>query len=446
MADEQSTDFAFWGNYSGNTSCGVQTRNPRKGKTVLSASSGEVAFYEATFPAGLRRLGIPSNDSSRGRGRTSSEVMGHPSKKCNKVLILSSTEEERFRQVFEKIEEGHFKIPVILNLETFYKYFTPGRVKVSSSDGGMARSEIRGGAEGDIKGESVAIADHATMSRRLKLSELAKVMAQKAIALALKGVAKKTKTGSGVHEVPARPPTILREGRSARQTLGQALGPQALVIASTATAEKILARVILLDDKEKVEKLTFDQVVTKFLHVLGVILGSSLAVRSRDFAKHALNQRALVESSKMEMVQAQNRAIELERALAKEKTKGKKAAEEIEARNEVVAKLEARVAELEKSQNLAKGRIIAAFKESDNFLEAVRGSTSSYFGDGFDFYTRQLAHQYPNLGLDLEDIEMDHDLLAKRRLRPRRERPRMKVQPKRKRLERSPPRQQVREL
>ncbi|GFZ00559.1 hypothetical protein Acr_14g0001940 [Actinidia rufa] len=32
---------------------GVQTRIPRKGEMVLSASSGEVAFYEAAFPAGL---------------------------------------------------------------------------------------------------------------------------------------------------------------------------------------------------------------------------------------------------------------------------------------------------------------------------------------------------------------------------------------------------------
>ncbi|GFZ02200.1 hypothetical protein Acr_15g0008090, partial [Actinidia rufa] len=58
-------------------------------------------------------------------------------------------------------------------------------------------------------------------------------------------------------------------------------------------------------------------------------------------------------------------------------------------------------------------RIIAAFKESDDFLEAVRGSASSYFSDGFDFCKRQLAHQYPDLGVDLEDVEMDHELLAK---------------------------------
>ncbi|GFZ19886.1 RING/FYVE/PHD zinc finger superfamily protein [Actinidia rufa] len=122
----------------------------------------------------------------------------------------------------------------------------------------------------------------------------------------------------------------------------------------------------------------------------GVILGSSLAVRSRDFAESALNQKAVAESAEMEMVRAQNRAIELEGALAEEKAKGKKRAQDADARDKVIARLEARISELERSQSLTQGRIIAAFKESDDFLEA-----------------------YPDLGVDLEDVEMDHELLAK---------------------------------
>ncbi|GFY95424.1 hypothetical protein Acr_10g0008090 [Actinidia rufa] len=109
---------------------------------------------------------------------------------------------------------------------------------------------------------------------------------------------------------------------------------------------------------------------------------------------------------------AQNRSLKW-RVLAEEQAKGKKLAEDADAKSKVIAKLEARISELEKSQSLTQGRIIAAFKESDDFLEAVRGSTSSYFGDGFDFCKRQLAHQYPDLGVDLEDVEMDHEFLAK---------------------------------
>ncbi|GFZ16011.1 hypothetical protein Acr_25g0004200 [Actinidia rufa] len=282
------------------------------------------------------------------------------------------------------------------------------------------------------------------MSKRLKLSDLAKVVAQKAATSASKGVVisegsettsgkrvlddgskgkqvaqspepKKARIDTGASRAPAKPPVASGAGSSAQRTLGEALGPQASVMASAATAKKILAGVILPADKEKVDKLTFDQVVTKFIHALGqgVILGSSLTVRSRDFAESALNQKAVAESAKMEIVRAQNRAIELEGALAEEKAKGKKLTEDVDARNKVIAKLEARISELEKSQSLTQGRIIAAFKESDDFLEVVRGSASSYFGDGFDFCKRQLAHQYPDLGVDLEDVEMDHEFLAK---------------------------------
>ncbi|GFZ20778.1 hypothetical protein Acr_28g0014830 [Actinidia rufa] len=398
--------------------------------TILGELNGD---NSATFHAGRvtrkiffrlgRQLGVPSDDSSRGRDvrvPRSWSALGAGLILYRGGEVPSGLREDR---------RGHFKIPVILNSKTFLQVFRPrpsrGILKRRRYDWRRGRGE----AEGDIRGESAATADHAriireemlsphafnldvkavrgkgprplrpditvsatAMSRRLKISELAKVVTQKVAPLS---EAKKNKTGSGVHEAPTRPPTVPGEGSSARRTLGEALGPQVSVMASATTAEKILARVILPVDKEK-----------------GVILGSSLAVCSRDFVEGALNQRALAESSEMEMVRAQNRAIELEGALAEEKTKGKKATEKIETRNEVVAKLEARVTELEKSQNLAKGRIIAAFKESDDFLEVVRGSTSSYFGDGFDFCKRQLAHQYPNLGLDLEDIEMDHDLLA----------------------------------
>ncbi|GFY81644.1 hypothetical protein Acr_01g0014530, partial [Actinidia rufa] len=229
------------------------------------------------------------------------------------------------------------------------------------------------------------------MSKRLKLSDLAKVVAKKAATSASKGVVisegsettsgkralddgskgkqvaqspepKKARIDIGAFGASARPPVISGAGSSARQ---------------------------------------------------GVILGSSLAVRSRDFAEGALNQKAVAESAEMEMVRAQNRAIELEGALAEEKAKGMKLAEDVDARGKVISKLEARVSDLEKSQSLTQGRIIAAFKESDDFLEAVRGSASSYFGDGFDFCKRQLAKQYPDLGVDLEDVEMDQELLAK---------------------------------
>ncbi|GFZ02371.1 hypothetical protein Acr_15g0009790 [Actinidia rufa] len=261
------------------------------------------------------------------------------------------------------------------------------------------------------------------MSKRLKLSDLAKVVAQKAATSASKGVviSEGSETTSGKRALDdgskGKQVAQLLESKKAKIDTGERLKLQRgrPLLQEGLQQKKIMAGVILPADKEKVDRLTFDQVVTKFLHVLGqgVILGSSLAVRNRDFAECALNQKAVAESAEMEMVRAQNRAIELEGALAKEKAKGKKLAEDADARDKVIARLEARISELEKSQSLMQGRIIAAFKESDDFLEAVRGSASSYFGDGFDFCKRQLAHQYPDLGVDLEDVEMDHEFLAK---------------------------------
>ncbi|GFS30801.1 hypothetical protein Acr_00g0014170 [Actinidia rufa] len=228
------------------------------------------------------------------------------------------------------------------------------------------------------------------MSKRLKLSDLAKIVAKKAATSASKGVVisegSETTSGKRALDDGSKGKQVAQspEPKKARIDIGASGASARPPVISG--AEKILAGVVLPADKEKVDRLTFDQVVTKFLHVVGqgVILGSSLAVRSRDFAEGALNQKAIAESAEMEMVRAQNRAIELEGALAEEKAKGMKLAEDVDARG-----------------------------KSDDFLEAVRGSASSYFGDGFDFCKRQLAKQYPDLGVDLEDVEMDQELLAK---------------------------------
>ncbi|GFS28932.1 hypothetical protein Acr_00g0004710 [Actinidia rufa] len=229
------------------------------------------------------------------------------------------------------------------------------------------------------------------MSKRLKLSDLAKVVAKKAATSASKGVviSEGSETTSGKR--------ALDDGSKGKQ-VAQSPEPKKARIDTGASGASVRPPVTSGAGSSARQ---------------GVILGSSLAVRSGNFAEGALNQKAVAESAEMEMVRAQNRAIELEGALAEEKAKGRKLAEDVDARGKVISKLEARISNLEKSQSLTQGRIIAAFKESDDFLEAVRGSVSSYFGDGFDFCKRQLVKQYPDLGVDLEDVEMDQELLAK---------------------------------
>ncbi|GFY88358.1 hypothetical protein Acr_06g0002980 [Actinidia rufa] len=248
------------------------------------------------------------------------------------------------------------------------------------------------------------------MSKRLKLSDLAKVVAKKAATSASKGVVisegSETTSGKRALDDGSKGKQVAQspEPKKARTTPERPGLPRDPLVISG--AEKILAGVVLPADKEKVDRLTFDQVVTKFLHVVGQVFsfpskmfsihiwcGNSdsacsrgyLGVFSRrtqqDFAEGALNQKAVAES-------AENGDGHLE-VRGEDFRSGKRASPSHKAG----------------SSPLSKSRMI--------FLEAVRGSASSYFGDGFDFCKRQLAKQYLDLGVDLEDVEMDQELLAK---------------------------------
>ncbi|GFZ00366.1 ankyrin repeat-containing 2B [Actinidia rufa] len=106
-----------------------------------------------------------------------------------------------------------------------------------------------------------------------------------------------------------------------------------------ARREKILAGVILPADKEKVDKLSFDQVVTKFFHIVG---------------------------------------------------QEKKASKELKEKTEVVVGLEAEVAEMKKNEALTKGKAIEEYNSSNDFHEAVESAASKYFGEGFKFCKRQV--------------------------------------------------------
>ncbi|GFS41519.1 hypothetical protein Acr_00g0074820 [Actinidia rufa] len=170
----------------------VQTRILGKGETDLSASFGRDDWeFHPTIPREERAV----------RVLRSWGVLG---KQCNKVPILSPTEEERFHQVFEKIGEGHFKIPVILKSRTFFKYFAPAESRLGCV--GTIREEMRrislhasnldllrrsGERDRDhflgLTPSSLSSSSGSRL-RRIKLSELAKVTTQKAIAPSSKGV------------------------------------------------------------------------------------------------------------------------------------------------------------------------------------------------------------------------------------------------------------------
>ncbi|GFS42084.1 hypothetical protein Acr_00g0078020 [Actinidia rufa] len=57
-----------------------------------------------------------------------------------------------------------------------------------------------------------------------------------------------------------------------------------------------------------------------------------------------------------------------------------------------VVRLEADMAELKK-------KAIVEFKALDEFQEVVEFKASKYFGEGFDFYKRQISHLHPDLDI-----------------------------------------------
>ena len=71
------------------------------------------------------------------------------------------------------------------------------------------------------------------------------------------------------------------------------------------------------------------------------------------------------------------------------------------------------IVELRNREARAKMLAITKFKSSSDFQEAIENVPSKYFSEGFDFYKRQLDVHHPNLGIDLDTMDMDHEFLEK---------------------------------
>ncbi|GFY87646.1 hypothetical protein Acr_05g0012850 [Actinidia rufa] len=86
-----------------------------------------------------------------------------------------------------------------------------------------------------------------------------------------------------------------------------------------------------LADKEKVDKLTLDQTATKLFHVIVqvLVLGSSLAVRSREAGEQASLQEGRVASMETEVARLQKFAADLEQQLAESRACEQQANDEL---------------------------------------------------------------------------------------------------------------------
>ncbi|GFY84217.1 hypothetical protein Acr_03g0009910 [Actinidia rufa] len=174
-----------------------------------------------------------------------------------------------------------------------------------------------------------------------------------------------------------------RPGEGSSTNPGTGLGPTASILGSPSVAEKLLRGVIPAADKEKVEKLTLDQTATKLFHVIGqaLVLGSSLAVRSREGGEQASLQEGQAASMEIEIARLQKRSGML-------------------------------VNELREALNKSKEFVVEEFKSSSEFMVAVEDFAYKYFGEGFNFCKMQLCRHHPDLAIDLEGTVVDQDLLA----------------------------------
>ncbi|GFZ15876.1 hypothetical protein Acr_25g0002850 [Actinidia rufa] len=422
---------------------GIQLRILEEGKTILSTRPGKVALYEAAF---------------------------HDGKSCNKLPVLTEDEAKRTAEVLGKIEPGvYFDVSKVLDSKTFKKHFARGRMEVSSRGGEITTSGDEGESRlsrGDLQHGSPSRGDSWWLGGKvqdpfsnlfprgsslrsdlrseslsdsglsLKLRSDGKVLKNSPFILLLswsnarfiysyvsmdqpvhsdqKGWGEEgcelngdisttlerdchsRKTSSGGRPQPHRkegrsedskgkeamlPPlpkrtksnkgasnaVVRASGPESSSTLpGKDLGPRALMMYSASVAWKILRGAILPADKEKVNQFPTEELVIESFHALEGQLAE-------------LGEQAV------------------------------KTGIELKDKFEAMARLEADVVEVTSKLALAKKLAIEKFKSSNDFKVAVTDFTATYFGEGFEFYKRQLLHQHPNLCIDVASMEMDAD-------------------------------------
>ncbi|GFY96815.1 hypothetical protein Acr_11g0011210 [Actinidia rufa] len=285
-------------------------------------------------------------------------------KRYNKLPILTNLEDRGYRRVFRKLGlRGFFKVSVVLNSKTFERCYAlnrEGMVLVaeimprtkpsnsSSSSGAMSElwlpSELRSDETqleeallegGRIQGCKLISEANPNYERGCYSGEMFKGRGARHL----------------VHEMGSKGKKAMPPSESKKKT-------KSTVMPSAEASEKVTwpVGVIPPSDKGKVDKLTLDQAVTKFFHVIG------------------------------------------------------QAVKELK---NVIEDWDATVARLEKQVALTKKTTIKEFRPFEDFHDAIESTASKYFGEGFNFCKRQIARHDLDLSIDFDDMGIDHDLLEK---------------------------------
>ncbi|GFS45989.1 hypothetical protein Acr_00g0099370 [Actinidia rufa] len=321
----------------------IQIRLPEKGETIMFARPSEVAFYKAAFHADLRLLihpsirmilhfyniclaklipnawcsvicavvlwryhkvalsltefrnlfGLYKNPKPDSgwlyfKARPKRTMFGeYHSKRCNKLLTLLKDKHDFLDNILSLVEGGNlYSVTVVLGSKTFCKSF--GLLSKP-----MAFAE--GGNNEDVPANGMTpVASDKAMSKRIGLKKLAqKVDESKSESSTINPTLAK---GVVIGEKCSREDSITspsKKGKIVESLKGKEVVPSPEAkkkVAKPRDTASIRATPILKHKEgtspnlEKLDKLSLDQVVTKFFHAVRqeVVLGSFLEVQTRE--------------------------------------------------------------------------------------------------------------------------------------------------------------------
>ncbi|GFS40550.1 hypothetical protein Acr_00g0069250 [Actinidia rufa] len=443
-------------------------RLPDKGEIITSTRPGEVAFYEAAFPAGLRfpihptirysisltefrnlfslnsnpkpdqgwlyfkarnkkvLLGgypsnvkgwkskfffvsgdeweIPEGTSRKGSARVP-RTWGIPDKHCNNPPRLYGDETKVFEEIFRSVEEsGCFSVPVLLESKSFRRVFVSPSSRASRTVGDNLQS-----------GEAPSSSSDVAMSKRVSFKKIGEKLGKAAGAssgtpASAKGVViGEKRAGESITSSPSK------KGKADDGSKGKGvdIGPEGKKKASSSSKASAIPTVVPSRPGEGTS--------THLGAVPGPtpsILGSpSIAERllrgvippadKEKVDKLTLDQTATKLFHVIGQQLAESRAHEQQALEELAKVKGDR-----DSLADHLGKSGALVNELREALNKAKESAVEEFKSSSEFMVAVEDAASKYFGEGFDFCKVQLRRHHPDLAIDLEGTMVDQDLLA----------------------------------
>ncbi|GFY93781.1 hypothetical protein Acr_09g0002270 [Actinidia rufa] len=304
-------------------------------------------------------------------------------KSCNKLPTLSEVDAKRTETIFGKIEPGgHFEVSKVLGSRTFKKHFAVGCTALSLPVTETTRPRVMmvSSLLAKIRLNTWESLDRVSEGRLGESCLLYRLELVPALGEKTGGKAKAEKAVKATTAKPPAKGVVIREKRSES------------MMSDASVARRLLTGVIPASDKKEVDGLSENELV--------VVFASSLALRSQEHLHDIDFHMARADSTELELVKAQKRAVKAENRLAELSEEGSKPGTEVD-------NLKATVVELTNKLAKAKELAIEDFKASGEFKAAVTDSAATYFSEGFEFCKRQLLHQFPNLGVDVANMAMD---------------------------------------